>query len=245
MNSSNAIDLLFGGMGKLGPGDDVYTLDVLRCLPKKGFHVVVDAGCGSGRQSFVLAKELNTLIHAVDSHEPFLDELANRAKKIGFGHLVQSHCMDMKDIPIAFPHIDLLWSEGAAYNIGFDRALTTWASALKKHAFAVVSELSWLHEAVPKEAEEFFKSEYPDLRSIPDNVVAAESAGYSVINTYTLPEKAWTEDYYDVLNPRAKRLINHSDPAVAEFAMETLREIEIFDSSNGSYGYTFYVLKRT
>jgi len=82
------------------------------------------------------------------------------------------------------------------------------------------------------------------MRSIADNVVAAESAGYSVINTYTLPEKAWTEDYYDVLNPRAKRLMDHPDPAVAEFATEMLREIEIFDSSNGSYGYTFYVLKR-
>jgi hypothetical protein len=38
--------------------------------------------------------------------------------------------MDMKDIPQVFQGIDLLWSEGAAYNIGFANALATWAPAL-------------------------------------------------------------------------------------------------------------------
>jgi hypothetical protein len=50
--------------------------------------------------------------------------------------------------------------------------------------------------------------------------------------------------YYDVLEPRAKTLIEHPDAAVREFAMDTLREIEIFDSSDGRYGYTFYILQR-
>ncbi len=52
--------------------------------------------------------------------------------------------MDMKDIPTRFNSIDLLWSEGAAYNIGFSNALTTWASAIDQNGFAVISELSWL-----------------------------------------------------------------------------------------------------
>jgi hypothetical protein len=38
--------------------------------------------------------------------------------------------MDMKDIPQVFQDIDLLWSEGAAYNIGFLNAIVTWAQAL-------------------------------------------------------------------------------------------------------------------
>ena len=41
------------------------------------------------------------------------------------------YCMDMKDIPSAFQDIDLLWSEGAAYNIGFTNALSSWATAIK------------------------------------------------------------------------------------------------------------------
>ncbi len=54
--------------------------------------------------------------------------------------------MDVKDIPGVFPHIDLLWSEGAAYKTGFANALTTRAAAIMPGGFAVVSELSWLRE---------------------------------------------------------------------------------------------------
>ena len=75
MNTPNPIDLLFAGMDKLSPGDDSLSLYVLRSLPEHRFEVVVDAGCGAGRQTFVLADELKTPIDAVDSYQPFLDRL--------------------------------------------------------------------------------------------------------------------------------------------------------------------------
>ncbi len=244
VNSHNPIDLLFGGMEKLGPGGNAHTLHVLRLLPKQRFRVIVDAGCGAGRQTIVLAKELGTLVHAVDSYEPFLNDLTRRTKEARIEHLVETHCMDMKDIPGAFQHIDLLWSEGAAYNIGFPNALTTWASARNPGGFAVVSELSWLREQVPTTVREFFLSGYPDMRPVHRNIVVAESAGYKVLNTYALPKDAWVEGYYDILEPRAKALVDHPDPSVREFAIETVKEIGIFGSSDDSYGYVFYVLQR-
>ena len=244
MSTYNPIDLLFGGMEKLGPGGDVHTLNVLRLLPKQPFHVVVDAGCGTGRQTLVLAKELGTRVHALDSYESFLNDLTRRAEAAGIAHLIQTHCMDMKDIPGAFQPIDLLWSEGAAYNIGFPNALTLWASAINKGGCAVVSELSWLRDQVPDAVREFFSSGYPDMRSIQRNLAVAENAGYTVLTTYTLPEEAWVKGYYDLLEPRARALVDHPDPAVRDFAVETVKEIEIFKVSEDSYGYVFYVLQR-
>src|SRR5437588_406140 len=123
MNTYDPVNLLFGGMEKLGPGDNAQTLHVLRLLPKRQFRVVVDAGCGTGRQTLALAKELGTVVHAVDCCQPFLNDLVRRAREAKVGHLVQAHCMDMKDIPQVFQTLDLLWSEGAAYNIGFANAL--------------------------------------------------------------------------------------------------------------------------
>ncbi len=244
MSAYNPIDLLFGGMEKLGPGGDVHTLNVLRLLPKQHFRVIVDAGCGTGRQTLVLAKELGTLVHAVDSYEPGLHHLTRRAGAAGVERLIQTHCMDMKDIPGAFRHIDLLWSEGAAYNIGFTNALTVWAPAINEGGFAAVSEVSWLREQVPDAVREFWSSEYPDIRSIQQNVAAAEKAGYRVLNTYTLPRETWVEGYYDILGPRARALVDHPDSSVRKFAAEILREIEVFDASEDSYGYVFYVLQR-
>ncbi len=150
--------------------------------------------------------------------------------------------MDMKNIPGAFQHIDLLWSEGAAYNIGFSNALTTWASSIDPGGFAVVSELSWLREQIPDVVREFFLSGYPDMQSIQQNIAVAENAGYKVLTTYTLPKEAWVEGYYDILEPRAKDLVAHPDPTVRDFAIETVKEIEIFECSEDSYGYVFYVL---
>lgn len=149
MSEANPIDLLFGGIEKLGPGSNFDTLKVLDMLPKTVFGVIVEAGCGAGRHTLALAKRLQTLVHAVDSYKPFLDNLLQRAKEAGIEHLIQAQCMDMAEIPSIFREIDLLWSEGAAYNIGFAYALRTWHSALKPGGFAVVSELSWLRNNPP------------------------------------------------------------------------------------------------
>ncbi len=244
MTIHDPIELLFGGMEKLGPGDDAHTLHVLRLLPEHRFRVVVDAGCGAGRQTMVLARELATLIHGIDTYEPFLNDLLQRARRAGMAHLIQAHTMDMKDIPGTFQHIDLLWSEGAAYNIGFPNALATWAPALRPGGFAVVSELSWMREQVPEAAMEFFGSAYPDMRSVQQNIAAAEMGGYKLLATHTLPRESWTDGYYDILLPRAQGLLGHPDPSVRDFASETIREIEVFEISKGSYGYVFYILQR-
>jgi SAM-dependent methyltransferase len=182
MNTPNPVDLLFADMDKLSPSDDSLSLYVLRSLPEHRFAVVVDAGCGAGRQTFVLADELKTPIHAVDSYQPFLDRLIHRAKEKGLAELMRTHCMDMKDIPTVFPTIDLLWAEGAAYNIGFANALTTWAKAIRPDGFAVVSELCWLREnKIPDAAKEFFRSGYPEMQSVEQNIQTAAEAGYRTI----------------------------------------------------------------
>jgi len=245
VKTPNPVDLLFADMDKLGPGDDSLTQYVLRSLPQHRFEIVVDAGCGAGRQTMVLASELKTPIEAVDFYQPFLDRLKRCAKEKGVPHLVHTHCMDMKDIPSVFPKIDLLWAEGAAYNIGFPNALITWAKAIKPDGFAVVSELCWLREKIPNAVREFFRSGYPEMQSVVQNIETAQEAGYKIFNTYRLPTGAWVENYYDVLEPRAQSLANHSDVAVRNFAFEALKEIETFKISEDSYGYVFYILQRS
>jgi trans-aconitate methyltransferase len=244
MPTYNPIDLLFGGMAKLGPGDNVHTLHVLRLLPTAQFPVIVDAGCGTGRQTMVLAQALGTLVHALDVYQPFLHDLMRHATAAGIAPLIQTHCMDMQDIPSVFPRIDLLWSEGAAYTIGFANALTRWAAAINPGGFAVVSELSWLRDRVPDAVREFFSSGYPAMQTIPQNLAVAENAGYRVLTTHTLPQEAWVQGYYDLLEPRAQALLDHPDASVRDFAVETVKEIDIFHASEESYGYVFYVLQR-
>ena len=231
-------------MEKLGPGSDEETLQMIRRVPRDRLDVVVDAGCGAGRQTMVLARELRIPVHAVDSHEPFLEVLRRRAREANVDHLVQVHCLDMRDIASRFPAIDLLWCEGAAYNIGFANALASWGRAIRSGGFAVVSELAWMTEDVPRRAREFFTSAYPDMQHSARNVALAEQVGYDVLSTHTLSRQAWTDGYYDLLEPRARALADHADEGVRQFARETLTEIDVFEAAHGSYGYVFYLLRR-
>lgn len=231
-------------MEKLGPGSDDETLQMLHRLSRDRFDVVVDAGCGAGRQTMVLIEELQSLVHAVDSHEPFLQILRRRASQANAAHLLQVHCMDMRDIASRFAAIDLLWSEGAAYNIGFANALASWSRSIRPGGLAVVSELAWLAEDIPASAREFFASAYPDMRLTTENAGIAEDAGYEVLATQTVSREAWTDGYYDLLKPRARALADHADESVRQFARETLTEIDVFEAAHGSYGYVFYLLRR-
>lgn len=243
MYDSTAVELLFGGMEQLGPGDDAHTLEVLRMLPRRSFDVIVDAGCGTGRQTLALARELVTPIDAVDSITPFLQALDGRARAAGVGHLVRTHAMDMRDIPTRFPTIDLLWAEGSAYAIGFENALRIWGPAIAANGFVVVSELCWLRAQIPPAARAFFATEYPDMRSVEETQERAVRAGYRVSVTYPLPSEVWETGYYRVIEPRARSLQDHPNPAVRGLAIEMLNEIAVFRQSEQSYGYVFFVLQ--
>ena len=83
------------------------------------------------------------------------------------------------------------------------------------------------------------------MQSVEQNIQTAEETGYELFNTYTLPKETWVKNYYDILEPRAKSLLNHSDVAVRNVADATLKEIETFKISEDSYGYVFYVLQRS
>lgn len=241
--AADPIGLLFGGMGKLGPGSDEATRHVLGLLPERRYRLIVDAGCGTGRQTLTLAEATGSVVHAVDVHQAFLDELRRRASAAGVADRVHPHTMDMADIPSVFTGIDLLWSEGSAYTIGFAHALARWRPSLARSGYAVVSELCWLRDRVTDEARAFFDTGYPDMQSVAAAADAAERAGYAVIATHPLPRSAWFADYYDVLGPRAAELSTHPDPAVRALAAETLQEIEVFGRSVGDYGYVFFVLR--
>lgn len=244
MNLFERFELLFEGIDSLGPGSDRDTLHVLRGLPRHRFDVVVDAGCGKGRQTLTLARELDTAIDAVDLHEPFLDVLRERAAAAGLAGRVRTHCMDMKDVPDRFPTIDLLWSESAAYSIGFGDALSAWAGAIAPGGLVVASEISWLRDAIDDDVLAFWDRCYPDLRSIPGNEDRARDAGYRVLSTYTLPDASWSNGFYDRVEPRARDLADHPDAGVREIAAETLEEAALHRRAGDQYGYVFYVLER-
>jgi SAM-dependent methyltransferase len=243
MTNANAIELLFGGLSQLGPGSDDCTREALRRLPRQPLLRIVDAGCGTGRQTLVLASELKVPIDAVDTFQPFLERLAESAAAAGLAGLVRPQNLNLAELPTVFHDLDLIWSEGAIYNVGFERGLAIFARALAPGGMVAVTECTWLVDEPPPLAREFWSEAYPPMTSIAANCRAAESVGYRVLETFVLPQSAWTDGYYGPLAPRARALATHESAEVRGLAAGMLREIDVFEKAGESYGYVFYLLQ--
>jgi SAM-dependent methyltransferase len=242
--SEDALFLLHRDLPREGPGSDASTREALRRLPPlPGDPAVVDLGCGPGRSSLVLARELGARVVAIDLHRPFLDQLARGAADAGLSHLVEPRRADMGAPGLVPGSVDLIWSEGSAYVLGFAEALRCWCPLLKPGGLLAVTECTWLVDDPPDEPREFWAAAYPSMGTVAENRRHAEAAGLEVLDTFPLPASAWWDEYYTPLLARAASLRPTADVSLSALLDETAREADLFRRHGESYGYVFYLLR--
>ena len=189
----------------------------------------------------LLAQQYQCPARAVDASDVFIAELKVRAKQAGLDQLIIPICGDMAALDWPAGSVDLLWSEGAAYNLGFERALRTWRSLLADGGMAVISELSWFTDHLPEPAIAYWQSAYPGMGSEAENVERAKRSGFRVKSTHRLPSQAWWTNYYDPLRVRMQQM--KITPMAQAVIQETKAEMALFEQFSDAYGYTFYVLQ--
>jgi SAM-dependent methyltransferase len=235
---------LFEGLPRQGPGSDACTSEALRRLPPLPARPrVLDLGCGAGRQTLVLAEALRTKVVAVDLHQPFLDQLEAAARERGLAHLIETRRADMGALDLPEASVDLLWSEGAIYLLGFEAGLRLWRPWLAPGGLAAVSECSWLGETRSAEVTAFWREAYPAMGSVAENIARAERAGFEVCDWFALPPSAWWDDYYAPLLRRIEDLAPDANPALAAVIAETEDEIDFYRRHYAVYGYVFYLMR--
>ncbi len=112
-----------------GPGDDEQTALALRLsgVDTTAPLRVADIGCGTGAATLALARLLpQAQITAVDFLPPFLARLRQRSEAAGLAGRIRTLEASMDALPFADGQFDLLWSEGAIYNIGFENGIQRW-----------------------------------------------------------------------------------------------------------------------
>ncbi|HBC37406.1 MAG TPA: SAM-dependent methyltransferase, partial [Porphyromonadaceae bacterium] len=62
---------------------------------------------------------------------------------------------DMASLPFKEEELDLIWSEGSIYNIGFEKGLNEWRKLLKRGGYIAISEASWFTVERPAEIHDF------------------------------------------------------------------------------------------
>jgi SAM-dependent methyltransferase len=201
-NSDPQMALMFSffeSVVRKGPGSEASTLKALSMLvglppnPR-----IVDFGCGAGAASLVLARATQGNVTAVEIHQPFLQQLKALAASEGLTEKIRTLEADMANPPFPEGSFDLVWSEGAIYNIGFEQGLKRWRRRLRTGGFVAVTEVSWLCETPPGKLVDFWASEYPAMTNIEDNLTMIRSAGFEPVGHFVLPAEDW-ENYYGPL----------------------------------------------
>lgn len=176
----NLICEYFSNVERQGPGSPETTIKALGFIDSLTHKSrIADLGCGTGGQTMTLAQNTSGQIIGMDLFPDFITIFNKNAHTLGFSNRVEGIVGSMiEPLPFEQESLDLVWSEGAIYNIGFERGLNEWRQYIKKNGYIAVSEASWFTDERPDEIYNFWMAHYNEIDTIPNKVAQMQRAGY-------------------------------------------------------------------
>ena len=231
-----------------GPGSDAATL---RALELSGIDTntqltIADIGCGTGAASILLAKHTSAHITAVDFLPEFLEKLQKDAEREGVADRITTLATDMSELPFEPEQFDVIWSEGAIYNIGFKTGIENWKQFLKPKGVLVVTEITWLTPDVPEALSQYWATEYPEVATASTKIKQLEDNDYIVLGYFPLSPDCWLTEYYEPLKHQHAYFLARNDNSEAAHAIVDMdaQEIALYEKYKEYYSYGCYIAQK-
>lgn len=237
---------VFESLPRQGPGSRECAIRALAlCHDLPTTPKVLDLGCGVGGQTLYLAELTSGSIVAIDRHAPSIQRLQATILKLGLTDRVQPLVGDMAAPALAAASFDLIWSEGAFYNIGIENALKVCRSLLKPGGYLAFTDAVWCVNEPPTEAKAMFEPEYPDMGSVQDVIAKIAASQFSLVDHFALPSEAWWQDFYTPMEARINEMRSRyqGDPEALAVLDEVAQEPERHRRLSDFYGYEFFVVR--
>ncbi len=243
----NLICEYFSLIERQGPGSPEMTLKALSFIDNlNNESQIADLGCGTGGQTMTLALHTTGEVLGLDLFPGFIDLFNKNATDNNLQHRVKGVVGSMDELPFEPESLDLIWSEGAIYNVGFERGVNEWRNYLKKGGYIAVTDASWFTDERPAEINDFWNDAYPEIDTIPVKMGQLQKAGYIPVAAFCLPENCWTTHFYEPqVTAQELFLKKYPDNTTAhELIANERREAELYKKYKAYYGYVFYIGKK-
>ena len=241
------INEYFTELERLGPGSPAETIRALGFIGNLANTTkIADLGCGTGVQTMVLAQNTEATITALDLYAGSIDKLNATAAKLGLQHRVKGIVASMDNLLFQKDEFDLIWSEGAIANIGFEKGLNHWRDFLKKAGYIAVTYESWFTDERPAEIEKWWMDAVPEITTIGHNIAIMQKTGYIPVAAFALPEHCWINNYFMPQKARQEEFLKKhaGNKAVENMIAFLRREADLYLKYKQYYGYVFYIGKK-
>ena len=215
----------------------------LAMLDKTDGLKIADIGCGTGASAILLAKQLNAQVTAVDFLSEFIDVLKENSTKEGVEDKIHPLVCSMEDLPFSDEEYDVIWSEGAIYNMGFEHGIKEWRRFLKPGGMLVVSEITWSSNSRPREIQAYWEKEYPEIDTASSKMKVLEKNGYSPLAYFLLPKHCWLDNYYRPMQRSFGDFLqrNGSSEEAQIVVSSEENEIALYEKYKQYYSYGMYI----
>ena len=234
---------VFEPLPRQGPGNRSSAERALAlCDGLPGAPRILDLGCGVGGQSLQLIEMTGGSVVAVDNHPPNVARLRQTAAERGLEDRIEPWLGDMAAPDQPARSFDLIWSEGALYNIGIPKALEVCQGLLRPGGHLAFTEAVWLSDDRPAQVREAF-ADYAAMGTARDVVRCLASSPFTLRGHFTLPREAWWDDFYTPMERRIAELRErYAEDAEALACLDQLAvEPEMHRRHGDCYGYEFFV----
>lgn len=238
---------VYEALPRQGPGNRASAaraLGLCRDLPRS--PAVLDLGCGVGAQTLHLAEFTSGSIVAVDRHAPSIERLQTVLAERNLTSRVQAMVGDMADLGLPSASFDLIWSEGALYNLGIENALHLCFGLLRPGGYLVFTDAVWRVDNPPAEVKASFDLDYPTMGRVEDVIAVLARCGFAMLAHFTLPDEAWWQDFYTPMESRIEMLrVTHAAvPEAIAILDQLVLEPAMHRAHADSYAYEFFVARR-
>ena len=153
----------------------------------------------------------------------------------------------MENLPFEKGYFDIIWSEGAIYNVGFEKGIQKWSEYLKPEGYLSISEITWISHTRPREIEDFWRRECPEIATAANNIKILEDNGYILLGYFHLKENSWIKNYYEPIKSRfSSFLLRNGNSELARNLIKQYREeINMYERFKAYYSYGFYIAQKS